>query len=239
MQIRNTFKNVIFIACKWCKMLKYYINIMVISCSTFQMEEKECTWVKYLIYSVLWRFQICRNLCIFFLPNLYSQNFKVNTKNPIYGRHQLSWPMRIVGPIQFWRGCVIYLYKKHKNKNKRGPSWWKYFFPSLIKACIPFLSTKQPPQLFQAVKPSTDLESMREATATYFGFYLVLVTRTRKKPARSSVCLQTAPLLYSLQYARFQLKWPTGYSWKFSLHGDLGVQFQSSTKCPFHDLPIH
>ena len=25
-----------------------------------------------------------------------------------YGRQQLSRPMRIVGPIQFWRGCVIY-----------------------------------------------------------------------------------------------------------------------------------
>ena len=30
-------------------------------------------------------------------------------KNPAYGRHQLSWPMRIVGPIQIWRGCVIFL----------------------------------------------------------------------------------------------------------------------------------
>ena len=29
-------------------------------------------------------------------------------KNPAYGRHQLSQPMQIVGPIQFWRGCVIY-----------------------------------------------------------------------------------------------------------------------------------
>jgi hypothetical protein len=29
-------------------------------------------------------------------------------KNPAYGRHQLSRPMRIVGPIKFWRGCVIY-----------------------------------------------------------------------------------------------------------------------------------
>ena len=29
-------------------------------------------------------------------------------ENPLYGRHQLSRPMRIVGQIQFWRGCVIY-----------------------------------------------------------------------------------------------------------------------------------
>ena len=30
-------------------------------------------------------------------------------KNPAYGRHQLSRPMRIIEPIQIWRGCVIYL----------------------------------------------------------------------------------------------------------------------------------
>ena len=31
------------------------------------------------------------------------------TKNAAYIRHQLSRPMRIVGPIQIWRGCVIYI----------------------------------------------------------------------------------------------------------------------------------
>ena len=31
-------------------------------------------------------------------------------KNPAYGRHQLSWSMRIVGPIQIWRSCVIFLF---------------------------------------------------------------------------------------------------------------------------------
>ena len=30
-------------------------------------------------------------------------------KNSLYGTHQLSRPMRIVDPIQIWRGCVIYL----------------------------------------------------------------------------------------------------------------------------------
>ena len=34
----------------------------------------------------------------------------VREKNPAYGRHRISRPMRIVGPIQFWRGCVIYLF---------------------------------------------------------------------------------------------------------------------------------
>ena len=28
-------------------------------------------------------------------------------KNAAYGRHQLSRPMRIEEPIQFWKGCVI------------------------------------------------------------------------------------------------------------------------------------
>ena len=28
-QIRNNFKNIIFIACKWCKICKYYVNSMV------------------------------------------------------------------------------------------------------------------------------------------------------------------------------------------------------------------
>ena len=54
-------------------------------------------------------------------PNIFGSQFwmKINKlmelyliimmKNPAYGRHQLFWPMRIVGPIQIWRGCVIYL----------------------------------------------------------------------------------------------------------------------------------
>ena len=36
-------------------------------------------------------------------------------KNPAYGRHQISRPMRIVGPIQVWRVCVIYLEEKKIN----------------------------------------------------------------------------------------------------------------------------
>ena len=40
---------------------------------------------------------------------LHSPNSKLPNKNPAYGRQRISRPMRIVGPIQFWRGCVIYL----------------------------------------------------------------------------------------------------------------------------------
>ena len=39
MQSRNKFKNIIFIACKWGKIWKSYINSRVISCSTCQKKE--------------------------------------------------------------------------------------------------------------------------------------------------------------------------------------------------------
>ena len=35
--------------------------------------------------------------------------YKNFQKNLAYGRQRISRPMRIVGPIQFWRSCVIYL----------------------------------------------------------------------------------------------------------------------------------
>jgi hypothetical protein len=35
---------------------------------------------------------------------------KTPSLNPAYGRHQLSRPMRILGPIQIWRGCVIFFF---------------------------------------------------------------------------------------------------------------------------------
>ena len=42
------------------------------------------------------------------------------TKNPAYGRHRISRPMRIVGLIQFWRVCVIYLEEEKKEKKMGG-----------------------------------------------------------------------------------------------------------------------
>ena len=38
-----------------------YVNSMVISCSTCQKEDKECTLVKCVISAVLPQFQFCRN----------------------------------------------------------------------------------------------------------------------------------------------------------------------------------
>ena len=42
------------------------------------------------------------------LVQVYSKKPICKMKNPAYGRHQFSWPLRIVGPIQIWRGCVIH-----------------------------------------------------------------------------------------------------------------------------------
>ena len=34
----------------------------------------------------------------------------LSSKNLASGRQRISRPMRITGPIQFWRGCMIYLF---------------------------------------------------------------------------------------------------------------------------------
>ena len=39
-------------------------------------------------------------------------------KNPAYGRHRISRRMRIVGQIQLLRGCMIYLKKKEKKRER-------------------------------------------------------------------------------------------------------------------------
>ena len=76
-QNRNNLKNTIFIVCKGCKTCKYYVNSMVILCSTYQKEEKEYPWVKYFIFAVFGGFKIGFTLLVFSPPNLYSQNFRI------------------------------------------------------------------------------------------------------------------------------------------------------------------
>ena len=52
---------------------------MVISCSTCQMEEKECILVKYVICAVLPRFQFCR-----YLRNFSVSYFSEFTKKMLF-----------------------------------------------------------------------------------------------------------------------------------------------------------
>ena len=64
-EIRKHLKNIIFTACKWCKLCKYYVNIIILSYGTCQMEEYKCTLVKCLIYAFLLQFQFSCNLSNF------------------------------------------------------------------------------------------------------------------------------------------------------------------------------
>ena len=54
-------------------------------------------------------FKRLHDLSIFFYFFLFLFFFyRLRDLSSAYGRHQLSRPMRIVGPIQILRGCVIY-----------------------------------------------------------------------------------------------------------------------------------
>ena len=81
-------------------------NIMVISCSTCQKEEKERTWVKYLIYAVLLQFQffLSCNLRVFSPPNLYSQNSEF-TKKSFF----LVWSKQISTNHKSKQSVILYL----------------------------------------------------------------------------------------------------------------------------------
>ena len=85
MKIRMSLESFIFTSCKWCNLWQQYVNIMVISCSTFQKEEKECICLKYVIYASLLRLQFCRNLRVSPPPNTNSKIFIL-----LYGQIQLS-----------------------------------------------------------------------------------------------------------------------------------------------------
>ena len=71
-QIRNNFKNVMFIACKRCIQ---HGNILI----TCQKEEKELILVKYMIYAVLSQFQIFHHLRIFPAKSIFPK-FRVHKK---------------------------------------------------------------------------------------------------------------------------------------------------------------
>ena len=88
-QVRINFRNVIFIPCKWCKICKYYVNSMVISWSTIQKEDKECIWVKYLIYAVLLQCKICRIVRAFSAKSVFPK-LQSSQKNVFFSKSALS-----------------------------------------------------------------------------------------------------------------------------------------------------
>ena len=117
--------------CKNICLLSYF----GVSCDgkSLRRKKEEYICVKLEVYSVLLQNKICCNVWVFscyilsfeivaaykkklFLALVVFSTGDFLSKNPAYGRQRISWPMRIVGPIQFWRGCVIYLKKKNKKK---------------------------------------------------------------------------------------------------------------------------
>ena len=90
-KIRNNFKNVIFIACKWCKICKYYVYSMVISLSPVKRKKKNAFGLNiwFTLFCCEFKFVV---IYAFFPPNLYSQNFRVY-KKMIFSRsaHTAPW----------------------------------------------------------------------------------------------------------------------------------------------------
>ena len=79
MQSRNDFKNVIFIACKWCKICKYSVYSMVVSYSYFPKEEKNAFGLN------IWFMLFCQDfkfvvIHVFFSAKSETQNFRVHKK---------------------------------------------------------------------------------------------------------------------------------------------------------------
>ena len=106
-QNRNNFKNVIFKACKWSKICKYYENGIVISCSTCKKEEKEWMCVKYLIYAVLSWFQICRNLRVFSAKYVFLK-FRSSQNNGFFQVWcAISHASCLPGAFQYKFSCIL------------------------------------------------------------------------------------------------------------------------------------
>ena len=82
-QIRNKFKNIIFIAWLWC---------IVITCRFCQKEEKEWIWVKYLIYEVLCHLNFVV-IYVLFPPNFISQVFQ-SSQNIVYFKSKRQKKLR-------------------------------------------------------------------------------------------------------------------------------------------------
>ena len=78
-QIINNFQNIVFIACKCSNICKYYVNSMVISCSTCQKKENNAHGLNiwFTLFCRIFKFIV---IYAFFLPNWYSQNFRVHKK---------------------------------------------------------------------------------------------------------------------------------------------------------------
>ena len=58
-----------------------------------------------IIYRVIWITPFYSQLCWLIIPHITA--YVINNKNPAYGRHWISRPMRIIGPIFFFEGGMV------------------------------------------------------------------------------------------------------------------------------------
>ena len=88
-------------------------------------------------------------------------------KNPAYGRQRISWLILIVGLIQFWRGCVIYLQKKSSKIFEtiflQIP--WNYFSPKFLKQ---FLSKIFETKFLQSLWNNFPPKSLKQLSSKIF-----------------------------------------------------------------------
>ena len=92
-QMGKHWKNIIFTACKCFKLCIYYVNRMVLSCGTCQMERKKRTLGKYVIYVFLRQFQFCCNLC----------NFSAKSQFPDFD----NWRKKCLLQLNGWDNTLV------------------------------------------------------------------------------------------------------------------------------------
>ena len=116
----KNFINIISIACKWSKIRKYYVNSMVISCSTWQKKEKEWMWVLYLIYAVFAQFQICHILSVFSAKSVFLK-YQSSQKTVFFP--SLAWPCSSKASLVRTILPQPSLHKEHRQNNPNYPVW--------------------------------------------------------------------------------------------------------------------
>ena len=117
MQSRNYFKNVIFIACKWCIIFRYYVNSMAISYSYCQKKKKNAFWlnISFTLFWCIFKFVVIH---VFFSTKFKTQHFRVHKK------------------MFFSKSCAVYF-------SLEGCPRWLVSYLASIDQLLPLQSTLQ------------------------------------------------------------------------------------------------
>ena len=83
-------------------------------------------------------------------------------KNPAYGRQRISPPMRMEGPIQFWRICVIYLERRKKSRI-RETKHLSTDADSSTDTTVGWIKNTQKPKFFVKRKKSSKTQKLKKS----------------------------------------------------------------------------